>query len=102
MTEVIVTSILYGFNQKNCFFEGLFWFKFNNLGLALGTNLLFYTSVGKGLKLKIRNFYGLIPTFVEVTREKLLEGAFNRVGVMMNNPPAIQFSCKFEFMLCKN
>ena len=24
------------------------------------------------------------------------------VGVLANNPPAIQFSCKFEFILCKN
>ena len=39
---------------------------FNNLGLALDTNLKFYTSVEKGLKLKVRNFWGLIPTFVEV------------------------------------
>ena len=33
-------SILQGFDQKkNDFFEGCSWFKFNNLGLALGTNL---------------------------------------------------------------
>ena len=40
-------------------------------GLVLGTNLKFYTSVGKGLKLKVRKFWGLIPIFVEVTGEKL-------------------------------
>ena len=33
MREVITTSILYGFDQKNHFFEGWPWFKFNNLGL---------------------------------------------------------------------
>ena len=39
--------------------------------------LKFYTSVEKGLKLKIRKFGGLIPTFVEVTEEKLVGvGAF--------------------------
>ena len=35
-------------------FEWWFWFKSNNLGLSLGTNLIFYTSVAKGS----------IPTFV--------------------------------------
>ena len=29
---------------------------FNNLGLALGITLKFYTSVAKGLKLKVRKF----------------------------------------------
>ena len=56
-------------------FEGWSWFKFNDLGLALGTNLKFYTSVAKGLKLKVRKFWGLIPMFVEVTGEKLV-GSF--------------------------
>ena len=65
MREVITTSI-------TAFFEGWFWFKFNKLGLTQGTNLKFYTSVTKGLKLKVRNFPGLIRTFVEVTREKLV------------------------------
>ena len=60
----------------SAFFEGWSWFKFNNLGLGLGTNLKFYTSVAKGLKLKVGNFRGLILTFVEITGEKLLEGAF--------------------------
>ena len=48
------------------------WFKFNNLGLALGANLKLYTSVSKGLKLKVRKFWELILTFVEVTGEKLV------------------------------
>ena len=34
-------------------FEGKSWFKFNNLGLAIGRNFKFYTSVAKGLKLKV-------------------------------------------------
>ena len=62
--------------RKTAFFEGWFWFKFNNLGLALGTNLKFYTSLSKGLKLKVRKFWGLIPTFAEVTEEKLVGGFF--------------------------
>ena len=34
----------------------------------------FYTSVVKGLKLKVRKVSGLSPTFVEITEEKLLGG----------------------------
>ena len=44
----------------------------------------FYTSVEKGLKLKIRKFQCLILTFVEVTVEKLVGGLpsnLNRVLV---------------------
>ena len=62
--------------KKNNFFEGWSWLKFNNLRLALGTNLEFYTSVAKGLKLKVKEFWGLILTFVEVTGEKLVGGPF--------------------------
>ena len=36
----------------------------------------FYTSVAKGLKLKVRKFLGLIPMFVEVTGEILVEDLF--------------------------
>ena len=74
MREVITTSILQGFDQKNCFFDRWSRFKFNNLRLALGKILKFYASVAKRLKLKVRKFLGLIPTFVEVTGEKLIGG----------------------------
>ena len=60
--------------RKAGFFEGWSWFRFNNLGLALSTNLKFYTSVAKGLKLKVKKFWGLIPTFIEITGEKLVQG----------------------------
>ena len=50
-------------------FEGCFWFKFNNLELALGMAWKFYTSVAKDLKLEIRKLWRLIPTFVEFTGE---------------------------------
>ena len=69
---------------KTAFFEGWSWFKFNNFGLALGTNLKFYTSVAKGLKLKVRNFLGLNRTFVEVTGEKLVRG-----GLFAHHPSSI-------------
>ena len=47
--------------------EGWSWFKFNNLGLTIVMALKFYGSVAKGLKVKVRMFWGLIPTFREVT-----------------------------------
>ena len=56
--------------RKTVLFEGCSWFKLNSFVLALGTNLKFYTSVEKGLKIKVRKFLGLVPTFVEVIREK--------------------------------
>ena len=56
--------------RKTAFFEEWSWFIFNNLGLALGTN----TSLSKELKLKVKKFWGLIPTFIEVTGETLIAG----------------------------
>ena len=81
--EVITTSILSGFDQKNRIFERWSWLKFNNLKLALSTNLKFWPSVAKGLKLKVRKFLGLIPTFVEVTGENWSEGR----GLFAPPPP---------------
>ena len=75
--------------RKITFFEGRSWFKFSNLGLTLDKNLTFYTSVAKGLKLKVRKFWGLTPTFVEATREKLVEG-----GLLP--PPPILNGAKVE------
>ena len=62
--------------EKKKLFEGCAWFRLDNLGLPLGMTLIFYTSVAKGLKLKARKFWGLIPTSVEVTGEKLSGGFF--------------------------
>ena len=51
-------------------------------------DLKFYTNMAKRFKLKVREFWGLIPTFLEVTGEKLVGGAFllshilNRVKVI--------------------
>ena len=64
------------------------------MGLTLGMALKFYISVAKGLKLKLGKFYGLIPTFVEVTGGKLVRAPFwpspppsslNRVNVSKRN-----------------
>ena len=70
--------------RKTYFFEGCPWFKFNNLRIALGMAFKFYTSVAKELKLKVKKFWGIIRTFVEVTWEKLVQGfppILNRVKV---------------------
>ena len=76
MRKVIITSIYKDLSRKIAFFEGWSWFNFNNLGLALGTNFKFCTSVTKGLKLKVRKFWRPNPTFVKVTGEKLVGGPF--------------------------
>ena len=82
MTKVIIASILYkDLTRKAAFFEGWSWLKFNNFGLALGTNLKFYTSVAKKLKLKVRKFWGQNPALLEVTGKKLVGRYFA--------PPAI-------------
>ena len=60
MREVFAASILQKFDQEHQFFEWCYWFKFNNLGLALGIALKFYNSVVKGLNLKVRKFWGLL------------------------------------------
>ena len=60
--------------EKQLFLRGA-RFKFNYFGLALGMALKFYTSVAKGLKLIVKKFWELIPTFVEVTGEKLVGGS---------------------------
>ena len=71
--------------RETTFFEGWSWFKFNNSGLGLGTTLKFSASVAKGLKLKVRKFWGLFPTFVEVTGVKLAGGFF---GPCSRPPPS--------------
>ena len=60
--------------RKTTFFERWSSVKFNNLGLALGIALKFYTSVAKELKLKLTKFCGLINRFVDNTGEKLVGG----------------------------
>ena len=62
--------------------------------LALGENLKFYTSVVKGLKLKVRKFLELIPTFVKVTGENLVGGLFT------TPPPPILNRVKITKDIC--
>ena len=58
MSEVIITSIYKDPTRRTTFFEVWSWLKFNNLGLALGMALKFYTNVVKGLKVKVKKFLG--------------------------------------------
>ena len=89
--------------RKTAFFDEWSWFKFSNLGFALGTNLKFYTIVAKGLKLKVKRFWRLIPTFVEVTGEKLVGMAFlpsplpilNRVNLKLEQLQKTKKTLKF-------
>ena len=68
--EVIITSVLWGFDQqKTNFFEGWSRLQLNNLGQVLGMSWKVYTSVAKGLKLELKKCLGLVPTFVEVKGE---------------------------------
>ena len=56
-------------NKKN-FLEPNSWLKINKLGLSLGMALKLNSSLAKGSKLKIKNFWGFLPTFVEVAGGK--------------------------------
>ena len=57
MSEVIISQIIYGFAQKTDF-QGWSWFNVNDVGLALGMALKFYSSVTKRLKLKVKKCCG--------------------------------------------
>ena len=62
--------------SKNNFCEGWSRFNFDNLELWIDMALKFYTTVRKGLKLKVRKFFGLIPTIVGNTVEKMAGDGF--------------------------
>ena len=91
-----------GLIRKTTFFEGWFWFNFNNLLLALSIALKFYTNVAKVLKVKVRKFLKLIPMFVEVTGEKLVRervgGEGGRVGAV-SSPIINRVKEKFQLEL---
>ena len=70
--------------RKNNFFEGWSWFMFNNLRLALGMILKFYTSLSKGLILTVRKFCGLIPTFAPHPSPPILN-RFNITALVIQN-----------------
>ena len=89
MKGAIITSILYGFDQKIKFFEECFWFKVNNMVLEQGLTLNFYTSVTEGLKLKARKIWGANSNVCRSYRGKTSRGPFchpstmNRFNIFM-------------------
>ena len=65
--------------RKTAFFEELLWFKFNNLGLALGTNLKCYTILhqcGKTVKTKTQKVLGANSYVCRSYRGKTGKGTF--------------------------
>ena len=103
MGEVIITSNLWGSDEKNHYIEGWSWFKFNNLGLALGLTLKLYTSVEKGFKLKVKKFWRINSTFVEVTGEKLVGEAFLVLNsLLLHCANLVFYSLIFIFMFFRN
>ena len=60
----------------------------------------FNNGVAKGLKLKVRKFLELIPTFVEVGRGKLVGGAFLPNRVNANLLELISRLSKYYFQAC--
>ena len=53
--------------------------------------------MAKGLKLKVRNFWGLIPAFVEVTGEKLVGlGDFLPLSPILNKVKPINVQDSLE------
>ena len=58
ITEFIITSTLWGFDQqKNHFFEGWSWFQFNNLGLVIRYVLEILYQCGKRIKTRIKKVF---------------------------------------------
>ena len=87
--------------EKTLFFEGSSWLKVNHLGVALGMAWKSYTSVAKGLKLKVRKCWGLIPTFEEVTRGKLLGGgSLFAPSLRIKNRVNVRFKAQKYIYIC--
>ena len=63
--------------------------------LALGMALTFDASVAKGLKLKLRKFWWLIPTFVEVTGGKLVGRTFFFPLLILNRVNDLYYKGRF-------
>ena len=55
--------------RKSNFFEGYSWLKLDYLGPALAMALKLFICATNEIKIKVKTFWRLIPTFVEVTGE---------------------------------
>ena len=65
-------------------FEGWSWFNLNNLGVALETNLKFYTSVVKRLKLKVRKVLGANSNVCKNERRQTGKGGLSTHPSILN------------------
>ena len=83
--------------RKTVFFEGLSWFKFHNLGLALGANLKFYTSV-KRVKTKSQKVLGANSYVCRSCWGKTGRGAFLPPPIR-NRVKVTAFSRREQFFL---
>ena len=72
------------------------------MGLALGMVLKIDASLAKWLNLETRKFWGSIPTFVEVTLEKLVAGIFfhprPNLTCVIETSAWQKWYCLFEFI----
>ena len=71
--EVIITSIL---TRKPNFFEGYSWFRFYNLGLALGIVLKYLQQCGKRVKTKLQKVFEASSYVCRNYRRKTGRGPF--------------------------
>ena len=69
-----MTSILYGLDKKKQFFWGVLLVQVQKFCTGNRYALKFCIRMVKDLKLKVKSFWELIPTFVEPTEEKPVPG----------------------------
>ena len=91
MREPIIASVLQVWSEKPLFWQDSLGSSSIKLGLSLGIALKFHTNVARGLKLKVRNCWGLIPTFVDALGEKMA-GSFC-------SPPPILIRVNYTWLL---
>ena len=94
--------------RKIKFFKGYSWFKLNNFGLTPCMALKFYTGVAKGLKLKVRKFWGASSYVCRTYMGKTGRGPFwspilNRVNAQESwCTKKIQITMSFDFQGQRN
>ena len=95
--EVLIISILWRFEQKNHFFDWLSGPKFNNFEPARRIALKVYTTLSKGLKVKVRKLLVLIRTVAGVTGVILLG---RRVFATPSLVSSIRLAHGYSFLYC--
>ena len=70
MKEVIITSVFFDLTRKTKFFERVLLVQVQQFGTSTSYGLKFYTSVARGLKLKVRKFFAAISYICRSYRRK--------------------------------